>query len=504
MARNVFANWAGHFLLVISGFVLPRLINDFIGQERLGVWDFGWSAVAYLSLLTSGIGSSVNRYVAKHRATGDWDGLNRSTSTASAIFWTMSCAAVAIVAVVTIFLPSMLPDSFAPYVAEAQWVVAFLGLAVAVSMPVMVHHGVITGCQRYDLAMFAEAGGHLTIICGLIVVLSFGGGLKPMAVTVLAGRLIECILKVVISHRVCPQLRMRLGLVSRSSIKQLATFGGKYFLAQTARICLYQGNSMMVAFFIGPVALPVYARSVALILHADKFLFQFGRVLIPTASTVQAKAAAGDLRRLTLRVARYSSLLALPIVAILVVMGKPLLTVWMGESFAVLPLLPILALGHLAGLTQTGAFFTLLGIDRHGVPALAMLVAAVVSVVTSWLCLGVFGLGLMSVALSMACAVFAANALVTPIVISRIVGVSVWRYLAETIGQSLIIVAPFVLCLVTARVLFADRSLLSLGTGLGIGGLVLAVTYWHGAVPDTLKDKVRIRIRSSVPWVSRS
>lgn len=504
MARNVLANWSGHFLIVVSGFVLPRLINDQIGQERLGVWDFGWSAVAYLSLLTTGIGSSVNRFVARHRAMADWEGLNRSTSSSAGIFLTTGAVAAAITVALTILLPRFLPESFTPYVREAQWVVLFLGLASAVSMPAMVYHGVISGCRRYDVAMYAEAGSHLLIIAGIVTALLMGGGLAPLAIIVFAGRSLEGFLKYRLAHRVCPELSMTPRLVTLASIKELAFFGGKYFLTQIARIFMYQGNSMLVAFFVGPAAMPVYARSIALVLHADKLLFQFARVLIPTASNAQAGADNRAMTTLALNAARCSTFIALPVVMILVILGGSLLRIWMGAQYAKLPLLEILALGHLAGLTQAGAFYTLLGMGRHGRPALAMLVAAVVCVAASWVCLGVFHLGLTSVAVSIAVCVFCVNAFVIPVVIARSIDVPVTRYIHETLVQALAPTMPFALCLLVARYTLAPHDVLVLLVGIGFGGLVLAACYWNMALPKSIKDRLTGRMRSWVPDAFRT
>ncbi len=65
MVWNVVASWLGHSVFVVAGFFLPRIIDRHLGQVGLGIWDFGWSLVSYLGIAQVGVGSSVNRYVAK-------------------------------------------------------------------------------------------------------------------------------------------------------------------------------------------------------------------------------------------------------------------------------------------------------------------------------------------------------------------------------------------------------------------------------------------------------
>ena len=79
--RNVAFAWGGYLVNIAAGFIMPRLISDRLGQSTLGIWDFCWSIVGYFGLVQLGIGSSVNRYVAKYRAQNDAQGLSKSVST---------------------------------------------------------------------------------------------------------------------------------------------------------------------------------------------------------------------------------------------------------------------------------------------------------------------------------------------------------------------------------------------------------------------------------------
>ena len=80
LISNVLFSWASHFVFIIAGFIMPRMIDNHLGQELLGVWDFGWSLVAYFDLIQAGINSSVNRYVARYRAADDMNSVNDTVS----------------------------------------------------------------------------------------------------------------------------------------------------------------------------------------------------------------------------------------------------------------------------------------------------------------------------------------------------------------------------------------------------------------------------------------
>ena len=46
-------------MFIVAGFLMPRMMDYYVGQRLLGVWDLGWSIVSYFELAQIGVGSSV-------------------------------------------------------------------------------------------------------------------------------------------------------------------------------------------------------------------------------------------------------------------------------------------------------------------------------------------------------------------------------------------------------------------------------------------------------------
>ena len=110
MAWNVAASWAGHMVFVIAGFVMPRFLDRHLGQEALGIWDFGWSLVSYFGLTQAGIGSSVDRYVARFRSVGNTGALNCAVSSVMCIQIVSGMIAVLLTLTVAWALPVLFPQ----------------------------------------------------------------------------------------------------------------------------------------------------------------------------------------------------------------------------------------------------------------------------------------------------------------------------------------------------------------------------------------------------------
>lgn len=474
MACNVVASWAGHMVFVVAGFILPRFLDRHLGQEALGVWDFAWSLASYFGLAQIGIGSSVNRYVARYRAVGDVTGVNRAVSSVMLVQMASAGVAAVLGALTALMLPHVFGARLAGHVAECQWVVLLLGAGVAFQLLCNPFVGVITGCHRWDIHNGINAGAHLVSFAAMLIVLLGAGGLRGLAVASLFGVVTGEIVRVILGHRVCPELRIRLSEARWSQIVEMTVFGGKTMLNSVARLLLYQTNSMVIAAYLGPGALALYSRPRALVSHAQTLINKFGFVLSPMASSLQASNRPEEIRNLLLQSSRGAAFLALPMVLCLTILGDPILRVWMGPRYEQGLVLAILAIGHVTEMTRQPAVNILAGMNLHGRLALVNLFVGLVSVLLGLLVVGHLGWGLVGAALSVAIPLSLVNGLYVPVYACRRIGIPVLEYLIQANRSPLLCAVPFGMCLLGARLVFRESALLAIGVGVTVGGMVLA------------------------------
>ena len=504
--RNVLASWAGHVVFVITGFILPRLIDGRVGQDALGVWDFGWSLVAYFGLVSGGVMSSVSRYVARHRAQRETEEMNVTVNTGLAIYLLTGGLVLLLTIVTTLLVPSLFGARFGQLTPQAQCVTLLLGLSLVGQFVFAVFNGVITGCHRWGLHNAIGAGAHLVSAGGMITILCLGGGLPGMAAVVLAGEALAGVLRWVAAHRVCPGLCISLRLARLRHARELIWFGGKTVTDSVARIVLYQTSPLLIVGFMGPAALALYARSASLIRHATTFLNKFAYVLTPTASAMQAAAGTQTstsedtkpLQELLVKGTRYSLYIGFPMIIVLAILGKSVLQLWMGERYAYGTVLAILAVGHLAPLSQRVTYHVLMGMGRHGLPAIAMLGAAVVAAVLTVLFLGSFQWGLEGAALAIVLPLTIVNAVVVPAYACRVLSLPYTRYLAQVLPGPIFAAAPLALWLWVARAAWDGSAMAVLAWGLGIGFIITAPIYWHCIVPPSLRQAVADRFAGTL------
>lgn len=490
LVSNVLFSWAAYFVFIIAGFIMPRMIDRRLGQESLGVWDFAWSLVGYFGLVQAGIGSSVNRYVARYWAAKDIAGVNRTVSSASFVVGIAGMLVLGMTAAVSLLLPRLFGGRLGENVPEAQWVVFFLGISLGLQISLNVFIGVLTGCHRWGLHNMITSGWHLVTVAGMIVALLLGGGLPTVAIVTFLGQFLADVTRVIAAYRVCEGLQLRPSLIKLEMIGRLFVFGGKTLVPSVSNLLLNQTTGIMIVAYLGPAALALYSRPRSLMLHINTLVDKMAMVLVPTTSSLQR---AGDMERiqdLSIKAVRYSFYMVLPMVLVLVLFGGPILQLWMGSRYANGLVPAILAAGSLATMVQKPVLMILAGMNAHGRAGMAQFVASLCSVGLTILVLGYLKWGLAGAAFAVTLPLAIMNMVYLPLLICRRIGLNMGRYFVSVSAGPVIHVLPFAICLVAARIAFSAEPTTGLIWGGTAGGTILAVLYFQYVLPDRIKMRV--------------
>ena len=496
MAWNVLTSWGAHVIFVISGFIMPRLIDHEVGQRALGIWDFGWSLVSYFELAQVGIGSSGNRFVAKYRAVHDTAGLNRAISTMTAIQIVAGLVVAVATAVMVYVLPGWFGDRLGADLSAAQWVVGLLGASLALEMGFDSYRGVITGCHRWDLHNALGSGAHLLTTLGMIVALLATEDLRSLPAVYLLGMIVSETTRAFLAHKVCPELRMSVSAVSLCEGRQLLTFGGKTVVDALSRLLLFQANNLMVATYMGAATLAVFARPGALVRHGETLINKFAFVLTPAASSLKSSGKRDELRALFLDSTRFAAYIVVPMAITLALLGDLIMYLWMGPDYDPGPVLLILVAGYFLPMTQRPALQVLMGMNLHGWVGISSLVMALLGLSMSYTSLAVMGWGLPGAALSVAIPLMLGKGLFTATYACRQLGVTASEYLRKSFLGPLACGLPYAVALLIGRSLFQGSAAASFCGGLAVGGIVLGPLYWRVALPTSIKGRVARVVRS--------
>lgn len=465
LGRNVLTSWVSQLVFIAFGFIMPRVIDEELGQASLGIWDFGWSIVSYLSFAMMGIGSSVNRYVARYRAAADDLALSRTISSVTALQLAIGLAVAAIAVTLSLLLPGWLGDRLGAQSAAAGHVILFLGLALSVQMFFDVFRGILTGCHQWSAYNALNAGGHAVTSIAMLVTVVNGGGLSGMAVAYFIMTVIIELIRRHLALRACPTIEFRRHHANREDMKKVFRFGMKTILLYVPRLVVQQTVMIFVIAKMGPAMLAILARPSALVGHAAVFVNKFSYVLTPTAGSLQGSGQKEELREFAMQSMRACWIFAILPLSFLFVLGDRLIELWMGSDYINWPVIAILAAGSVMPISQSATLNILAGMDEHGRVAKINLVVAFTVAVAGLLVISNIGWSLAAAAFLMILPSSTSLGFVALVIGCRELKISPSQYLREVLRDPLVILAISGLGLLIVRFYGPQSPLYSLAAG---------------------------------------
>jgi len=493
---NLMVSWASQLVLVFSGFIMPRLVDEKVGQVALGIWDFGWSFVSYLSLVGLGMGACFNRYVAKHRAAGELTQLNHVANSAVFVQLVFSAVTMLCTGVFYFVIPIYFSESLAGHTETAQSVVLFLGISVAVRMSAGSASGLLTGYHRWDIHNALHAGDSILSVILMVLALYLTDlGVAGMAIGYLISTIVFESLRFVYVNKICIEFSFNLPMANWKTCKEMLKFGIKSMLSNVPPIILLQTISIILVSAIGPAALAVFARPMALTRHIKTFMTKFTLMLTPTTGSMQGAGDIKAIQALFITTTKLSFAFALPSLGFLVIYGDMILRYWMGPEYAYWPLIIVLAIGQLLPLGQDTSLRILMGMNQHGRISLFAFVAIFVLFGMGLLFTGVNDWELTTAALLFVIPMNIVYGLVVPIYTCRELKVSWNSYIYSSLLQPLIYNCPFLGLMFWSRYLYQSNDSI-VATAVFIGAiLVTAVIYFVYLVPVNIKHKLASRLK---------
>jgi len=452
LGRNVVASWATHIVFIVFGFVMPRAIDESLGQVSLGIWDFGWSIVSYLSMAMIGIGSSVNRHVARYRASGETQALSATISSVVAIQIAIASTVLVAVVILANVIPSMMSEQLGNQAETAGVVILFLGASLVVQMAFDVFRGILTGCHRWTIHNSLNAGSYTVSAVGMLVVLLNGGGLEGMAIVYFTVSVLAELVRVRFARKVCPEIEYRRELVNKADILKMVRFGLKTILIYLPKVVIHQTVMLLVVANLGAAMLAVLARPLALVAHITTLINKFAYVLTPTAGALQGGGKDAELKEFALMTMRAGWIFAILPTVFLVVLGDRIIELWMGPGYANLEVIVILAAGSMLAISQSSLVTVLVGMNEHGRITKYSLIVSGITIVGGLILVSQFSWSLVAAAWLIVIPSILGVGVVALVVGCNVLHVSASEYIRKVMRDPLILLVISLSALVSIRI----------------------------------------------------
>jgi O-antigen/teichoic acid export membrane protein len=485
---NVFVGWGSYLVFIIVGFILPRMMDEHLGKELLGVWDFSWSIVNYIAISNIGLGAQTNRFVAEYLSIDRIDLVSEIVSTSFILQCLVSLIVLTATTLIVLNIGLVFSDSELEH--TAQYTILFLGLSLAVQMLFDTAKGVLTGYHRWDLNSGINAASRVISMVLMIAAMYLDYGLVGIAVAYLIAIVITEVTRQLISIKIAKNTSHSIRLFKKKLAKKMFVYGLKGVVLSLPHLILIQSTNIVIGYTLGAASLAEFARPLALVKFIHSFINRYSFALTPIAGSLTKIRDSEEIKELILRSSRWGFSLTVPFIVFLVVSGDNLIRVWMGEDYVRSSVIIVLALGQFLVISNEPSLRILMGLNKHGkfsIYNIILVISLYIVVLSVVFSTGGPTLTNLAIAISLPLAI--GYGVFQPIFTCSVLNVSKMEYLRYVAISPLIIGSIFFVILTLIDTYIANEYTL-LGLDVVIGGVSLIIMYWFLLFDKENKQKI--------------
>lgn len=488
--KNSIVSWLSQGIQIIAGFILPRLIDESVGKDGLGVWDFAWSLVAYFNIVTGGIISSINRYIAKARISENKNDLHYCISTIAYVLRVMG-GAIFLSTILFYLLPIDIKLGRSDEMIQLiKNLVLILGTGICVQVMASVYSGVLTGYHRWDIYNLIQIVVAFISLVFSTVTLLCGGGLVMLALVQLGAELIGRLMQIIAAKKIFPSLTISRKYFKLSTAKSMLKFGGKTYVNVIAYLIANQTVNILIGALLGPAVLALYSRPRALIRRIGSVVRKYAMLLVPTVSSLQMSKDNEGIMEIAVNSTQIAIMLSLPPIMLFGMFGGDILQLWMGSDYNNARLAAVVAFGGFFEIAYMPLYRTLMGMNMHGRLVRINLISAIATGISAYIAITATD-DIVMVAIFISLPMFISQGIAIPIVCARALEIQICKFFAKAWIKPLFAVCPFLASIIIVRIVYHGTPLERLAIASILGGLILSISTWKIILPKTAKNKIQ-------------
>ena len=372
-------------LAVLSSIISVPLTVHYLGPERYGVWLTISSLITWMTVTDFGLtGNALVNLIAE--ASGK-DDRNLARQYASSTFWTLIAITTTIAATFVLLFghipwQTVFRVSAATSLDELRAACA-LALAIFVlTLPLNMLTAVYNAYQDGFVANLWTIAANAIALVSLIVVTQFHGGLPNLVVALSGTRVVVGIANgcYLFFYRY-RWLRPRISAVRWRHIRRLLSLGSKYMVGQLAALGVGQSQPMIITQVLGPSYVPIFVIAHRLITMPQTLVYIATAPFVSAYSEAKARGDWQWIRSAVKNATIVSLAVGLALVMGLAVASKPIIRLWAGPATVPDAVLVIwLSAYTVLGIAVNPSAQMLWGLERVGIPVLALAACAVLTV----------------------------------------------------------------------------------------------------------------------------
>lgn len=428
---NTGSNYAIFAVRLGVTFLLTPLYVKYLGVYNFGIWELVVATLGYTGMLDLGLGFSMSRFIAKHRAERDHHALLAIFNTVTAFLASIGAVLALVTLCLALWYPGILADRSGPHSSYALFL-AIIAVQVFITFPGIVALGCLEGYQQYytiNLLTFIDALLVLTVTLSFIA--------RTNALILLAGTSTFSLVWKYVAYLVLLRRESEFPLyfgrryLSWARLRNLLGFGIKGFIQGVSNRIQSRSGVFIIGIFLGAASVPLFTVPSNLASYLGNVAETGSTPFMPLFSALEAQGRREEILPMYL----FASKLLLAVIVLisigLLLLGPDFIALWVGSRFraSATELLPFMVVAAIiAYVNPFGARF-LIALGRHGIYAKVAPVALALNVLLSVFL--VKKVGMIGIALGMIVAMVLVQTVALR-VCCRLLHISVSRYLNST------------------------------------------------------------------------
>lgn len=331
-ARSAAWNYAGYTYQIVLNFGLMAYIVRHISVAEYGLFLLVMSVSATLNILDLGIsGVLVQRYVQSAKRVGR-EQVNDLMSTAFVALAVLGAAGVVILGGVAWLLPGpfRIPQHL---LHQAALIFVVAGFIMQVRLPAAALRQVFQAFERFDrLNQFSLVVSTLQAILSVCVLIA-GYGVVGLALSQLAGAVLQLVIFVVALPIVVPESHLKISRFEIRLLRSLLADGKWAFASSVTSYVVEMATWGILGSFGSMTEVALYGVALKAPNQLWNLADRGADVLLPILSGLSAEGDYGNLRKVFLATQQLIFGAVLPFVILGSIFASPLLHLWVGRHY---------------------------------------------------------------------------------------------------------------------------------------------------------------------------
>ncbi len=311
--------------------MLPFLIEN-LGDKQYGMWVLLVTTISFYSLIDAGMGSAVQRFIIRAMHEEQDGDVNTVISSAFFLFLVIAAVALGVTFLIVAIAPYFIESKV--HAENFQYVIAILGIGAAVSFPISIFYGVVTSQYRFDILSIID----IAILCLktaiIIYLINIGYGIVTLGIITAVATILQKCMVALVAKKLYPDMKVSCSLFKKNKLIEYYEYGKYTYVTMIADRLRFSIDAFVVGGTIGLAAVTHYTIASTLIHYFGQVMDALFGVIAPVLNKYHKLDQWDQLRRVFVSATELTSILAMLIGGMMLVLGDEFIELWIGDNYS--------------------------------------------------------------------------------------------------------------------------------------------------------------------------